>query len=119
MTNTEFSRLQGIAKKSIYSAGIMGLLPFEESINERDLQHGHRRVYNPETFRRDFLKADYRIEQFGGYWLKPLTNDQMEQQWTPEMIEAFMQLGERYPDVAGELYIIASVPNISVDSNLK
>ena len=28
--------------------------------------------------------------------------------WTPAMIEAFMQLGERYPDIAGEIYVLAS-----------
>jgi 2-polyprenyl-3-methyl-5-hydroxy-6-metoxy-1,4-benzoquinol methylase len=90
------------------AAVLMGLLPFEETLNDRDLHHGHRRVYNPETFRRDFLQAGYRIEQFGGYWLKPLSNGQLEQSWTPETVDAFLYLGERYPDVAGELYIVAS-----------
>jgi 2-polyprenyl-3-methyl-5-hydroxy-6-metoxy-1,4-benzoquinol methylase len=85
----------------------MGLLPFEEALNEADLRHGHRRVYNPETFRRDFRQAGLRIEVFGGYWLKPLSNAQIERDWSPEMLDAFMALGERYPDIAGEIYIIA------------
>ncbi|WP_281051515.1 class I SAM-dependent methyltransferase [Thauera sp. GDN1] len=33
------------------AAVLMGLLPFEESLNEADHHHGHRRVYNPESFR--------------------------------------------------------------------
>jgi hypothetical protein len=32
----------------------------------------------------------------------------METAWTAEMLEAFMQLGERYPDIASEIYVIAS-----------
>jgi 2-polyprenyl-3-methyl-5-hydroxy-6-metoxy-1,4-benzoquinol methylase len=87
---------------------IMNLLSFEEELNETDNKHGHRRVYNPETFRRDFINAGYRIEHFGGYWIKTQSNKQIEQSWDEEAIEAFMVLGERYPDIAAELYIIAS-----------
>ncbi len=92
------------------AAVIMGLLPTEDSLNPTDLHHGHRRVYSPETFRSDFLKAGLRIDVFGGYWLKPVSNRQLEQSWEPPMLEAFMQLGERYPDIAAENYIIASRP---------
>jgi 2-polyprenyl-3-methyl-5-hydroxy-6-metoxy-1,4-benzoquinol methylase len=89
------------------AAVLMSLLPFEEQLNEMDYHHGHRRVYNPETFRRDFLAAGLEIEAFGGYWMKPVSNRQIEQTWTPEMVRAFMQLGERYPDIAGEIYVVA------------
>ena len=90
------------------AAVIMGLLPFEEELNEADRHHGHRRVYNPETFRRDFRDAGFEIEVFGGYWLKPLSNSQLESSHSDEMIRAFMKLGERYPDIAGEIYIVAT-----------
>jgi 2-polyprenyl-3-methyl-5-hydroxy-6-metoxy-1,4-benzoquinol methylase len=89
------------------AAVIMGLLPFEEALNEADRRHGHRRVYTPETFRRDFRDAGLNIEVSGGYWLKPVSNAQIERDWTPEMLEAFMALGERYPDIAGEIYVVA------------
>jgi len=91
------------------AAVLMGMLPFEEALNEADHKHGHRRVYNPETFRRDFLQAGLKIEVFGGYWLKPVSNGQIERDWTEEMLTAFMALGERYPDVAGEIYIVAGL----------
>jgi hypothetical protein len=84
------------------------MLPFEEALNEADRHHGHRRVYNPETFRRDFLQAGLKIEVFGGYWLKPLSNAQLERDWNAELVAAFMALGERYPDIAGEIYIVAN-----------
>lgn len=87
---------------------LMGLLEFEESLNEADHHHGHRRVYSPETLRRDFLCAGFDIDFFGGYFLKPLSNSQIESSFTPEMVRTFMQLGERYPDISAELVIIAS-----------
>jgi 2-polyprenyl-3-methyl-5-hydroxy-6-metoxy-1,4-benzoquinol methylase len=90
------------------AAVIMGILREEDSLNEMDLHHGHRRVFNPETFRGAFAGAGLKIEIFGGYWIKPLSNAQIEASWTPEMVEAFMVLGERYPDIAGEIYVVAA-----------
>lgn len=85
----------------------MGMLDYEEQLNEADKKCGHRRVYNTETFREEFLSADFKIIQQGGYWLKPLANSQIEALWTSDMINAFLSLGEKYPDIAGEIYIIA------------
>ncbi len=89
------------------AAVIMGLLPEEDALNELDIHHGHRRVFNPESFRNTFSQAGLNIEIFGGYWMKPVSNAQIETSWTPEMLEAFMVLGERYSDIAGEIYVVA------------
>jgi hypothetical protein len=64
-------------------------------------------VYDPESFRADFTAAGLRLELFGGYWLKPLSNAQIERDWDHRMLDAFMRLGERYPDIAAEIYVIA------------
>jgi 2-polyprenyl-3-methyl-5-hydroxy-6-metoxy-1,4-benzoquinol methylase len=90
------------------AAVIMRMLRSERALNETDQHHGHRRVYDPESFRADFLAAGFNIAVFGGYWLKPLSNGQIDESWSPEMLDAFMQLGERYPDIAAEIYVIAS-----------
>jgi 2-polyprenyl-3-methyl-5-hydroxy-6-metoxy-1,4-benzoquinol methylase len=90
------------------AAVIMGLLPTEHTLNDTDRHHGHRRVYDPESFRADFLAAGLKVEIFGGYWLKPLSNAQIDATWSPAMLDAFMALGERYPDVAAEIYVVAS-----------
>jgi 2-polyprenyl-3-methyl-5-hydroxy-6-metoxy-1,4-benzoquinol methylase len=90
------------------AAVLMRVLPAENALNESDLHHGHRRIFDPESFRHCFLAAGLEIEIFGGYWLKPLSNAQIEATWTAEMLAAFMQLGERYPDIAAEIYVIAS-----------
>ncbi len=87
----------------------MGMLPFEEAMNEMDRHHGHRRVFNPETFRQIFQEAGLVIDVFGGYWLKPVSNAQIDDSWTPEMLHTFMRLGERYPDIAAEIYVVASL----------
>jgi hypothetical protein len=86
----------------------MGLLKEEHELNETDRHHGHRRVYDPESLRGDFLSAGLHIDFFGGYWVKPLSNAQIEDSWTPQMLQAFMKLGERYPDIAGEIYVVAN-----------
>jgi len=90
------------------AAVLMGLLPAEDALNEMDVHHGHRRVFDPESFRACFLQAGLSIEIFGGYWLKPLSNKQIEATFTPAMLSAFFQLGERYPDIAGEIYVVAN-----------
>lgn len=89
------------------AAVMLGLLPTESALNEADEHHGHRRVYDPESLRADVLAAGLQIELFGGYWLKPLSNAQIDADWTPAMLEAFMALGERYPDIAAQIYVQA------------
>ena len=39
------------------AAVIMGILQEEDTLNEMDMHHGHRRVFNPETFRNAFGRA--------------------------------------------------------------
>jgi 2-polyprenyl-3-methyl-5-hydroxy-6-metoxy-1,4-benzoquinol methylase len=90
------------------AAVIMGILREEDTLNEMDMHHGHRRVFNPESFRNSFSRAGLKIEISGGYWMKPVSNAQMEASWTQDMVDAFMVLGERYPDIAGEIYVVAS-----------
>ena len=92
------------------AAVVMGMLAQEDALNEVDRYHGHRRVFNPESFRGVFIAAGLRVDVFGGYWLKPISNKQLEMTWTQPMLDAFMQLGERYPDIAGEIYVVASNP---------
>lgn len=90
------------------AAVLMGLLPTEHSLNEMDKHHGHRRVFEPASFKAAFAEAGLAIEHFGGYWLKPVSNAQIEKTWTPEMLSAFMVLGEKYPEIAAEIYVVAS-----------
>jgi len=87
----------------------MGLLESVFSQSEKDIHHGHMRIYSPETFKSDFTRAGYKIDHFGGYWIKPVSDKQIEESWTQEMLSAFLKLGESYPEIAAEIYIVASL----------
>jgi 2-polyprenyl-3-methyl-5-hydroxy-6-metoxy-1,4-benzoquinol methylase len=90
------------------AAVIMGMLPAEDALTPADVRGGHRRVSSPESFRAQFTAAGLKVEHSGGYWIKPLSNAQTDEWFTDEMIAAFLALGERYPDIAAEIYVIAS-----------
>lgn len=87
----------------------MNLLKSVFSMSEKDIHHGHLRIYTPELLRADFIEAGYNIIHAGGYWLKPISDKQIDQHWNIEMLDAFMRLGESYPDIAGEIYIIGNI----------
>ena len=89
------------------AAVLMGLLPHEAALNATDLHHGHRRVYDLAGLTADVADAGFTIAHSGGYWIKPLSNDQIAEQWTQQMLDAYMQLGESYPDIAAEIVVVA------------
>lgn len=89
------------------AAVIMGLLSCEQELNDTDKHHGHRRVYTIDEFKSDFLEAGFSLKKVGGYWLKPVSNKQLEESWTDQMLNAYMILGEKYPEIAAEIYIVA------------
>jgi len=91
------------------AAVCMGLIPNVKTFSELDIHHGHRRVYTMDELKNDFSLAGLRLNKTGGYWLKPISNSQIEKDWTPEMMMAFMKLGEKYPEIAAEIYIIAKI----------
>ena len=99
------------------AAVYMGLLEYEKQLNETDEKNGHRRVYDMESLKKDFLNAGYEIESSGGYWLKPLSNGQINQYWNEEMIQAFLVLGEKYPEIAGEIFIVSTNKEEVIDNN--
>ncbi|PYS46233.1 MAG: class I SAM-dependent methyltransferase [Acidobacteria bacterium] len=84
----------------------MGLLKEPCELNARDRILGHRRVYTPESFRRDLETAGVQVVEKGGVFFKPLSNQQIQDNWTEEMIAGFYELGKDFPDYAAELYAI-------------
>lgn len=92
------------------AAVLLGMLPVEDAPTPADLRAGHRRVCTPESFRAMFGAAGLKVMYSGGYWLKPVSNAQTDAWFTDEMVQAFLVLGERYPDIAAETYVIAAHP---------
>ena len=84
----------------------MGLLKKVDELNDYDKKLGHKRVYKWETLQKDIIKAGLKIVKMGGIFLKPLTNAQIGEWFTREMIDAFFELGKDYPKIAAEIYAV-------------
>lgn len=86
----------------------MGLLNSEFELNDRDKSQGHQRVYDILSFSNEFLNCGFKILQKGGVFFKPLSNFQIDSQWSSEMIEGFYKLGKDFPDNAADIFIVAN-----------
>lgn len=88
----------------------MGLLETPQSFNPQDIQLGHLRIYYPEELRADIEAAGLEVVEQGGIFLKPLTNKQIQETWTQEMMDGFYELGKEYPEIAAETYAVCRLP---------
>lgn len=84
----------------------MGLLDHPCQLNSRDHALGHRRVYTPATLKGDIEKSGLKVLEMGGVYFKPLSNAQIQENWTEEMIKGFYELGKDFPDFAAEIYAV-------------
>jgi len=88
----------------------MGLLGEPCQLNSRDEALGHRRVYTRETLSTDLQAAGLSIDEMGGVFFKPLSNKQIQDHWTEDMINGFYELGKDFPEHAAELYAVCTAP---------
>lgn len=86
----------------------MGLLKSEYELNERDHELGHYRIYDLGLLKSQIVEAGFKIVTTGGYFLKPLTNNQIEQYWTNDMIEGFYKVGKHFQESCAEIYVVCS-----------
>lgn len=84
----------------------MGLLADPTELNERDRSVGHRRVYTPDSFAQELKDARLRVIHLGGVFLKPLSNQQIQDTWDDALKEAFYELGMDFPRHAAELFAV-------------
>lgn len=84
----------------------MGLLNNIYELNERDHQLGHYRVYDLESLKKEVSEAGFSVMHYGGVFLKPLSNGQIEQNWNDSMISAFYELGKDMPRECAEIYVV-------------
>jgi len=86
----------------------MGLLKSEYELNERDHELGHFRVYDMDILKTQMKDAGFKIQESGGIFLKPLSNLQIENNWTPEMIEGFYKVGKYFQEYCAEIFVVCS-----------
>lgn len=86
----------------------MGLLESIYSLNERDIQLGHERVYDMDLLKTQLHEAGFIIKHETGVFLKFLANGQIEKWFSHEMIQAFYELGKDFPELCAEILVIAT-----------
>lgn len=91
----------------------LGLLSEVHELTENDLNHGHRRVYDVNSFRQEFIAAGYTIKHSGGLILKPLADFQMDMMLKSKIIEPqhvwkLDELASEYAFLSDCLYIAAA-----------
>ncbi|HDP35523.1 MAG TPA: class I SAM-dependent methyltransferase [Candidatus Hydrogenedentes bacterium] len=89
----------------------MGLLPSLYSLTPRDLEHGHRRVYDSETLQQHIRAAGLNVIAQGGVMLKILADFQLDELMRQGIlgeaqIDGLYALGHDYPDLCGSLYAV-------------
>jgi 2-polyprenyl-3-methyl-5-hydroxy-6-metoxy-1,4-benzoquinol methylase len=84
----------------------MGLLSELTDFSARDIQYGHKRVYDRALLGRHLEAAGLRVAQEQGVLIKPLSNAQMLN-WDPAVIQALFEVGKEAPDLCNELYFRA------------
>ena len=86
----------------------MGLLKSVYELNSRDHELGHCRVYDMETLRSHVEEAGLKVKDSGGIFLKPVSNGQIDTNWTPDMIEGFYKAGKYFPDNCAEIFVVCT-----------
>ena len=86
----------------------MGLLASEYELNQRDLELGHYRVYDTLILKEHINATELKILESGGYFLKPVSNGQIESNWNQEMINGFYKVGKYFQDNCAEIFVVCT-----------
>ena len=89
----------------------MGLLSNEYELNERDVALGHYRVYDLNSLTAHAEEAGLEVMEKGGVFLKFLSNAQIEEFFTEEMMEAFNSLSKEFYFNSAEVFIVCKNKN--------
>ena len=86
----------------------MGLLESEYELNQRDLDLGYYRVYDLNSLKKDIIESSLKIIDEGGVFLKPVSNGQIDDNWTDKMIDGFYKLGKKFPEFCAEIFVVCT-----------
>lgn len=87
-----------------------GLLSDVHNLSEYDLQLGHKRYFDMEILTGMITKAGLKVRDKKGILLKPVTTSQMKDLgWNGNVINALLNLGERFPEISNSILIETSL----------
>ena len=110
MTETIDGRV--ISRRNAFLMGVGAALGLEAHIDEpnvRDREVGNRRSYDRYALRHVLTAAGLDIVELRGCFLKPLSSAQM-QDWSDELLRAFLHVGDELEDYCWFLYALARRP---------
>jgi 2-polyprenyl-3-methyl-5-hydroxy-6-metoxy-1,4-benzoquinol methylase len=85
----------------------MGLIKSLTEFSPGDIFSGHRRTYLPETLKSDIVASGLKYIALEGILFKPLSQKQMEDWFTDEMLEGFYLTGKKFPKLCSSMLIVA------------
>jgi len=94
----------------------MGLIDSLYDLTPNDLKGGHRRVYDSSSLKKDIERSGFQIISQGGILFKPFADFQMDKMIDlgilgEEQIEGLYSLGNEYPDMCADVYVVARLIN--------
>ncbi len=84
----------------------MGLIDDYYKLTEADHKKGHKRIYDMDLLKADFMKAGLGVDYVGGILLKPLAHSQMES-WDIKIVDALYDVGHELPDYCSSLIAVS------------
>lgn len=95
-------------------AGVhMGMLKDEYELHKLDQDLGHQRVYDPYSLARETGGAGLKMKAYGGLFLKPVSNSQIEKNWPDDLIDAYFKMGtaHNFKKYAAEIWTVCTNGN--------
>jgi len=91
----------------------MGLLDSIYTLAENDIKHGHKRIFDIDSFMEEITKTKFDIIAHGGVYVKPLANFQLSQLIDTKILnknhfKGLKLLADDYPELSGSIYFVLS-----------
>lgn len=81
----------------------LGMLKSVDDFSEEDIRQGHRRVYTLDSLKYDIAQSGLKLEESGTFFVKPLSNSQMELLDT-KIADAFFEISKDLQGLGSMIY---------------
>lgn len=87
----------------------MGMLKTEYELNDRDISQGHQRVYDIDMLVNEINSSGFSVIHKGGVFLKFLSNQQIEDNWSKDLIQSYYEIGKDFQQNAADIFVVAKI----------